>query len=91
MHLEDTGITHVAKLSESGRRITPKIHTSLCYAPIKQHKMEKRGGVQGAKPLARGAGVTPESPSLLCSPPKEASYEWVSGKKGNIKCRVKKP
>ena len=32
-------------------------------------------GVQGAKPLAGGPGVSPESSSSPCSPPKEASYE----------------
>jgi LuxR family maltose regulon positive regulatory protein len=35
-------------------------------------------GVQGAKPLAGGAGVSPEASSFLCSPPKEANYEWIS-------------
>ncbi len=35
-------------------------------------------GVQGAKPLAGGAGASPESSSFLCSPPKEANYEWMS-------------
>ena len=34
-------------------------------------------GVQGAKPLAGGAGVSPGSSSSPCSPPKEASYEGM--------------
>jgi len=35
--------------------------------------------VQGAKPIAGGAGVSPESFSLLFSPRQKASYEgmWV--------------
>ena len=37
-------------------------------------------GVQGAKPLAGGAGVSPESSSFLCSPPKATSYEWISNR-----------
>ena len=32
---------------------------------------------EGAKPLAGGAGVSPESSSSPCSPPKEASYEGM--------------
>ena len=31
--------------------------------------------MQGASPLARGSGVSPDSFSPLCSPPKEAIYE----------------
>src|SRR5437764_5511385 len=35
--------------------------------------------MQGAKPPAGGAVVSPEASSILCSPPAEASYDWMSG------------
>ena len=38
----------------------------------------QKSRVQGAKPPAGGAGVAPEAPSFLCSPPQEASYDWMS-------------
>jgi len=35
------------------------------------------GGAGGEAPLP-GSGVSPETFSLLRSPPQEASYEWIS-------------
>ena len=42
-------------------------------------KFTQKAGMQGAQPLAGGSVVSPELLSPLCLPPKEASYEWMSG------------
>ena len=46
----------------------------MLQPPTSTHK----SGVQGAKPLAGGTGVSPVSFSLLRLSPKEASYERMS-------------
>jgi len=69
----DYEIAKACALRVQNAKIVP-MRVGYSSSLISRHK----AGVQGAKPPAGVWGVPSQLLSPLCSPPKEASYDWMS-------------